>query len=338
MVPLAQPQWRARRPPRTDGTVTRPPGPWWAELPPAAGAAVMATGIVSVGLHLVGHETFSRAALALAGAVWLVLAANFSARFLRDRPRWHAEADTPPALTAVAATAVLGTRLSLLDWQTAAAALLALATVLWPGLLCSVVRHWKRRMPGGAFLVCVATQGLAVLAATLAAAGEGEWLAWAALGVFCLGVLLYGEALVRFDFRQVWTGAGDQWIAGGALAISALAGSKLTASPLWTGDAHQALRTATLVLLGLDLAWYAILLTAEVVKPRPHYDVRRWSTVFPLGMAAVATLATGAAAHVKGLHTLGVVLLWVAVAAWVLTLAGFLVTRVGAGRSASRSP
>ncbi|MFC0849735.1 tellurite resistance/C4-dicarboxylate transporter family protein [Streptomyces noboritoensis] len=297
----------------------------------------MATGIVSVGLHLVGHETFSRAALALAGAVWLVLAADFSARFLRDRPRWHAEADTPPALTAVAATAVLGTRLSLLGWQTAAAALLALAAVLWPGLLYSVVRHWKRRMPGGAFLVCVATQGLAVLAATLAA-GEGEWLAWAALVVFCLGVLLYGEALVRFDFRQVWTGAGDQWIAGGALAISALAGSKLTASPLWTGDAHQALRTATLVLLGLDLAWYAILLTAEVVRPRPHYDVRRWATVFPLGMAAVATLSTGAAAHVRGLHTLGVVLLWVAVAAWVLTLAGFLVTRVGAGRSASRSP
>ncbi|MEU4348905.1 hypothetical protein [Streptomyces sp. NPDC023838] len=57
--------------------MTRPPGPWWAELPPAAGSAVMATGILSVGPHLVGHETFSRAAPALAGAVWLVLAATF---------------------------------------------------------------------------------------------------------------------------------------------------------------------------------------------------------------------------------------------------------------------
>ncbi|MFF1476906.1 tellurite resistance/C4-dicarboxylate transporter family protein [Streptomyces sp. NPDC058301] len=311
--------------------MTRPPGPWWAELPPAAGSAVMATGILSVGLHLVGHETFSRAALALAGAVWLVLAATFSVRFLRDRPRWHAEADTPPALTAVAATAVLGTRFSALGRQTLAAALLALAAVLWPVLISSVVRHWRRRMPGGAFLVCVATQGLAVLAATLAAAGGGDWPAWAALLVFCLGVLLYGEALVRFDFRQVWTGAGDQWIAGGALAISALAGSKLTASPLWTGGAHQALRTATLVLLGLALAWYAILLTAEVVRPRAYYDVRRWATVFPLGMTAVACLSTGAAAHVRGLHTLGVVLLWIAVAAWVLTPAAFVVTRAGGG-------
>ncbi|MEV6548379.1 tellurite resistance/C4-dicarboxylate transporter family protein [Streptomyces sp. NPDC051597] len=307
--------------------MTRPPGPWWAELPPAAGAAVMATGIVSIGLHLVGHETLSLAALALAGAVWLVLAVDFSICFLRDRPRWRAEADTPAALTAVAATAVLGTRLSVLGRQDLALTLLALAAVLWPFLLASVLRHRRRRMPGGAFLVCVATQGLAVLAATLAAAGEGDWPARAALALFCLGVLLYGEALVRFDFRQVWTGAGDQWIAGGALAISALACAKLTASPLWTGGAHHALRDTTLVLLGLALAWYAILLTAELVRPRPHYDLRRWATVFPLGMTAVATLSTGTSAQVGGLRTLGEVLLWVAVAAWALTPAAFLVTQ-----------
>ncbi|WP_449345596.1 hypothetical protein [Streptomyces narbonensis] len=36
------------------------PGPWWAELPPAAGAAVMATCILSVGLHLTGFEALSR--------------------------------------------------------------------------------------------------------------------------------------------------------------------------------------------------------------------------------------------------------------------------------------
>lgn len=324
--------------PRTDGTVTRPPGPWWAELPPAAGAAVMATGIVSVGLHLVGHETLSLVALAAAAAVWLVLAADFCVCFLRDRPRWHAQADTPAALTAVAATAVLGTRLSALGLHTLALALLALAAALWPFLLGSVLRRWGRRMPGGVFLGCVATQGLAVLAATLAAAGEGDWLGWAALVLFCLGLPLYGQALVRFDFRQVWTGAGDQWIAGGALAISALACSRLTASALWTGGAHDALRTATLVLLGLALAWYAVLLAAEVVRPRPYYDLRRWATVFPLGMAAAATLSTGAAAHVSGLRTPGEVLLWVAVAAWVLTLTVFLAVRARSGARTGAAP
>ncbi|AYG84428.1 hypothetical protein DWB77_06642 [Streptomyces hundungensis] len=107
------------------------------------------------------------------------------------------------------------------------------------------------------------------------------------------------------------------------MAISALAASKLALSPLWTGAAHQALRTATLVLLGLNLAGCAVLLVAEVGRPRPGYDIRRWSTVFPLGMTAVAALSTATATGVGPLRTLGEVVLWITVAAWLLTLAGF---------------
>ncbi|CAM5247465.1 tellurite resistance/C4-dicarboxylate transporter family protein [Streptomyces xanthochromogenes] len=305
--------------------------PWWAELPPAAGAAVMATAIISVGLHLTGHETLSRVWLALAVALWLLLAGDFLVRLLSDRDRWSGEADTPPALTAVAATTVLGTRLSALGWETPAAALLALAAALWPVLLIAVVRHWQRRMPGVAFLVCVATQGLGVLAATLSLADGTGWLGWAALVAFVLGLVLYGEALVRFDFRQVRDGAGDQWIGGGALAISALTASKLSLSPLWTGAAHTALRTAALVLLGLNLTACAVLLGAEVYRPRPRYDIRRWSTVFPIGMTAAAALFTSAATGIGALHTLGEVVLWIAVAAWLLVLAGF-------GRSRAQLP
>ncbi|GAA5019045.1 tellurite resistance/C4-dicarboxylate transporter family protein [Kitasatospora paranensis] len=299
---------------------------WWAGLPPAAGAVVMATGIISVGLELLGHSAASVVALVLAGAVWLVLAADFAVRLVRDRGGWTTLARTPPALTAVAATCVLGTRLSLLGWHATAGVLLALSAVLWPVLLYAVMRHWKRPMPGAAFLVCVATQGLAVLAGTLALAGCGDWLGRAALVLFCLGLLLYLEALARFDPRQVWLGAGDQWIAAGALAISALAGSKLVASALWSPGVHNALRTTTLVLLAVDLGAYALLLAAELVRPRPRYDVRRWSTVFPLGMSAVAALSTATAAHVAGLRTVGEVLLWVAVAGWLLTAAGLVRT------------
>lgn len=186
---------------------------WWAELSPAAGAAVMAAGIISAGLHLIGRSALSLAALAVSAALWLVLAADFTARLVGDRRRFRAEADTPAALTAVAATTVLGARLSLLGWQAVAAALLALAAALWPGLLLAVLRHWGRRMPGAAFLVCVATQGLAVLAGTLAGATGHDWLGRAALAAFCLGLLLYAEALLRFDFREVVSGAGDHWVA-----------------------------------------------------------------------------------------------------------------------------
>ncbi|MET9456788.1 tellurite resistance/C4-dicarboxylate transporter family protein [Streptomyces canus] len=311
---------------------------WWTQRPPAAGAAVMATGIVSVGLDLAGHETLSRIALVIGCAAWLGLAADVAVRLLRERARWFADAGTAGALTAVAATTVLGTRFSALGRQTLAEALLALSAVLWPVLVVRVVGHGKRRMPGGVFLGCVATQGLAVLGATLAAAESAAWLAHTALVLFWLGLVLYGLALFRFDLRQVVDGPGDQWIAGGALAISALAGSKLIAADsarlyLWNDDDRGVLRAVTAVLLVLDLAWYAVLLVAEFAGPRPRYDVRRWATVFPMGMTAVATLSVSATLDVRWLETPGEVLVWISVAAWSAVAAG----AVGSARAAVRS-
>lgn len=311
---------------------------WWAQRPPAAGAAVMATGIVSVGLHLTGYEVLSRIALVLGCVAWLGLAADFAVRLLRERARWVAEAETPGALTAVAATTVLGTRFSALGWQQLAEALLALSALLWPVLLVLVVGHWKRRMPGAVFLGCVATQGLAVLGATLAAAEATAWLAHTALVLFWLGLVLYGFALARFDLRQVTEGLGDHWVAGGAMAISALAGSKLLGADsarlyLWNSDDYGVLRTVTVTLLVLDLAWYAVLLVAEILRPRPAYDVRRWATVFPMGMTAAATLSVAAVLDVSWLEIPGEALLWIAVAAWLAVAAGAAVKARAAVRS-----
>ncbi|MEV2226502.1 tellurite resistance/C4-dicarboxylate transporter family protein [Nocardia vinacea] len=309
---------------------------WWQDLPPVAGAFVMATGIVSVGLHLTGFEVVSWLIFALAAGIWLLLAIDFGTRLLWHRSQWEAEADTPPALTGVAATTVLGTRLSLSGWQIAACALLVLAAAIWPGLLLAVLRDWNRRMPGGAFLVCVSTQGLAVLAGTLALADVGDWLVWVALALFCVGVLLYLAAFAHFDIRQVWIGAGDQWVATGALAISTLAAAELVGARQWTGAAHLLLEVVALIVLGLNLFGYTILMVSEVIRPRPEYDIRRWATVFPLGMTAVATLATSTATDLPALRALGDLLLLVAVGAWALTFAVLLADRTTfeSGRSA----
>ncbi|WP_245721362.1 tellurite resistance/C4-dicarboxylate transporter family protein [Nocardia pseudovaccinii] len=300
---------------------------WWQDLPPVAGSFVMATGIVSVGLHLTGFEVVSWLIFALAAAVWLLLAIDFGTRLLWHRSQWEAEADTPPALTGVAATTVFGTRLSLSGWQIVACALLVLAAAIWPGLLLAVLRHWNRRMAGGAFLVCVSTQGLAVLAGTLARADVGDWLGWVALALFCIGVLLYLAAFAHFDIRQVWIGAGDQWVATGALAISTLAAAELVGAHQWTGAAHRLLEVVVLIVLGLNLFGYTILMVAEVIRPRPEYDIRRWATVFPLGMTAVATLTTSTAIDLPALCALGDLLLLVAVGAWALTFAVLLADR-----------
>ncbi|MFE2711063.1 tellurite resistance/C4-dicarboxylate transporter family protein [Streptomyces mirabilis] len=299
---------------------------WWAQSPPGAGAAILATGIISIGLEQTGYEILSRIVLALAAVGWLGLAAAFVVRLLRERERWLTEAGTPSALTAVAATTVLGTRLVTLGWEVPAEALLALSAALWPGLLLLVVRQWRPRMPGSVFLGCVATQGLAVLGATLALATHTDWLAHTALVLFWLGLVLYTAALFYFDYREVATGAGDQWVAGGALAISALAGSKLILAYqaniyLWNNDDNGVLRWMTEALLVLVLGSYCVLAVAEALWPRPRYDVLRWATVFPLGMTAVAALSVAAAIGVGWLKGLGQVLLWISVAAWLAVVA-----------------
>ncbi|QLJ05353.1 tellurite resistance/C4-dicarboxylate transporter family protein [Streptomyces sp. NEAU-sy36] len=312
---------------------------WWAGRSPAAGAAVMATGILSTDLRLTGDEALSLTALALAGVIWIALAVGFVRRLVLDPRRWAAEARSPGALTAVAATAVLASRLSMLGRRLLAEALLALAAVLWAVLLPVVVRHWKPRMPGSVFLCCVATEGLAVSAAGLAASGHTAWLAHTALVLFWLGLALYVLALFRFDPRQLLEGAGDHWVSGGALAISALAGAGLLAAGdtaglyLWNDDDRDALRLTTVVLLVLCLAVYAVLLVAEAVRPRLSYDERRWATVFPLGMTAAATLSVATAVGVPWLRGPGRVLEWVAVAVWLLVAAGAVADAVRTARA-----
>ncbi|MCT9007565.1 tellurite resistance/C4-dicarboxylate transporter family protein [Streptomyces sp. NPDC054766] len=300
---------------------------WWAERPPAAGTAVMATGIISIGLRLTGHETLSRIALVLASLAWLGLAADFLVRLVGDREQWMQQAGTPAGLNAVAATTVLGTRISELGWQGLAEALLALSAALWPILLLTVVRHWRRRMAGEVFLVCVATQGLSVLGSTIATAVGSDWLAHTAMVLFWLGIVLYGVSFGHFDVWEVKRGAGDHWVAGGAFAISALAGARLVTAHdvniyLWNNDDQGVLRAATGALLVLDLTCYCVLLVTEAVWPRPRYDARRWATVFPMGMTAVATLSVAAALDVFWLKGPGQVLLWIAVAAWLAVAAG----------------
>ncbi|MFF3909134.1 tellurite resistance/C4-dicarboxylate transporter family protein [Streptomyces sp. NPDC001848] len=314
---------------------------WWAPRPPATGAAVMATGVLSVGLHLTGAQVLSRIALILAGAAWLALAADIALQLLWDRAQWRARAGSPTALTVVPATTVLGSGVSALDGQALAEALLALAVVLWACLVPLTVPNWERRMPGAVFLGCVAAEGIAVLGALLAAAVGVAWLAHAALVFFWLGLVFYLIGLGCFDFRQVVNGPGDHWIMAGGLAISALAGSQLMSAAhkglyLWNNDDSGVLRGVTVALLVLALACYAALAVGEVLRPRLHYDVRRWSTAFPMGMTALAALSVASSVGVPWLRGLGRVLLWIAVAAWFLVLAGAVDSAVDGVRSRAR--
>ncbi|MFF8232888.1 TDT family transporter [Streptomyces caelestis] len=185
-----------------------------------------------------------------------------------------------------------------------------LAVLPWPLPLALPAQDGERRGPRTVFARCRATQGLAVLGATLAAAESAAWLTHAALVLFWLGLVLYVLALARFDVRQVTEGRGDHWLAGGTLALSALAGARPISSDsarlyLWNDDDRGVLRHATVVLLVLALACCAALLAAEFLRPRARTGIRRWATVFTWAKTAAAALAVAAALDVAWLDGLG---------------------------------
>jgi tellurite resistance protein TehA-like permease len=293
-------------------------------IPPAAGADVMGTGIVSIALSLDGRETLSRVILVIAAVIWVALAMLLPLRAVRDPAGFCASARTPAALTAPVATCVLGTRLTLLGWTWAGSAALVIAFVLWAVLQRPVLAGWKSPTVGVSLLLGVSADSLAVLAAVVAVPEHARWLLIAALGAFALGLVLYVLVISRFDFGQLAAARGDHWITGGALGISALAAAKLAVGAQALGIAGvrgRGLQDIAIALWVLMMLWLPVLCFAEVRWPRLSVGPARWSTVFPLGMYAACSFAVGPVAHAGAITSFARVWVWVALAAWTVVFA-----------------
>jgi hypothetical protein len=290
-----------------------------AAVPPGAGAAVMGTGIVSVALGLDGRAAASDALLAATGLLAAVLAAARVAGLRCDPRRLAREAREPATLTVVAAACVLGTRLTGAGWSGAGAALLAFAVAAWAPLTWTVLRHWRTPARGTGFLLAVATQAIAMLCAALAIAARAAWPAYAALPPIAVGLGLYAYVASAFDRGELTRANGDQWVAGGALAIAALAvGAAARALRLAHAAAamHAALGALALGVWALAMAWLPALVLAELVRPRLRVDARRWSTVFPVGMYAAMSFVVGQEQGVDWMVAFARVWTLVAVAVW----------------------
>jgi len=282
-------------------------------IPGVAAAPVMGTGIVSVALELDGAHAASDALLAVALALALVLAAQVAIALRADRERVAREIATPAGLTIVAALCVLGTRLRQAGRPGVATVLVVAAVAIWGPVLVAVLRRWRRPVRGDGFLISVATQAIAVLCAALGAGAP-------ALAALVAGLALYAWAAAGFDRAEIRSGRGDQWIAGGALAIAALAAAT-TATAFGAAPPGDALDTAAFVLWLLAMAWLPVLIAGEVVRPRAGAGSRRWSTVFPVGMYAAMSHAVGHEAGRPWIVTFARGWTWVAVAVWAVVAA-----------------
>ena len=278
-------------------------------------------------LYSVRQPVLAAIMLWFTAGTWLFLAAVLAQRVRHEPDRFAHEARSPAALTGVAGTCVLGTAFAAHGYYPAAAALLVLGGVSWALLVTPVLRHWQTPATGVSFVLTVATQGLAVLGATLAARNDAALLLIAAVAALILGLAFYLVTVTRFAPRELLTGHGDQWVAGGALAISALACVKIIQASDALGrltSLHGFLTVVALVLWCLAMLWLGPLIAAEALRPRLSYDVRRWATVFPLGMYAASSFALSQVTGITWISTFARVWTWLAVTVSVFVLAGLV--------------
>jgi tellurite resistance protein TehA-like permease len=85
-----------------------------------------------------------------------------------------------------------------------------------------------------------------------------------------------------------------------------------------------ALKTMSIVLWVATMVWLPALLAAETLRRRLDYDLRRWSTVFPVGMYAACSFAVGATANSRPITDFAKIWVWVSVAVWLFVSAAML--------------
>jgi hypothetical protein len=72
------------------------------------------------------------------------------------------------------------------------------------------------------------------------------------------------------------------------------------------------------------MVWLPALLAAEALHPRLRYDVRRRSTVFPVGMYAASSFVVGSLTHTGGITDFARGWVWIALAIWLVVFAAML--------------
>jgi hypothetical protein len=285
----------------------------------------MGTGIVALSLWLGGYRTVSAVFLAITAFAWIALGSLLASCAHRAPTAVRMMARSPLALTGVAATAVLGAGAGERGLLLTSAIALGVACALWVLLLVPTLGHLTTPTNGATLMLAVSTESIAALSA---AVGEGEhapWLVVLAMAALVLGVVLYVLVIRRFDPQELRTAPGDHWVAGGALAISTLACSRIVLAADRIHTYLGALPVLKIVTAGVwvaTMAWLPALLFFEARSPRLHYDIRRWSTVFPVGMYAACSLTAARALHLTFATQLARVWVWVGVALWALVVTG----------------
>jgi len=322
-------------------------------------ALVMATGIVSTGVQTHGLSKVAAVLLWVMGIAYGVLVIANVVRMSLFGREFRADLADPhkgfAAFTFVAATNVVGTRLAGDTHYGLAILFLVIGVVAWSllGYLVpwlAVFSQGERTaltdVNGTWFVWAVASQSIAVLAATLQPGLTSGRAELALIAVFCwsVGVFLYVVAGFLVVLRLLIHRPDPQdltppyWVAMGATAITVFAGARI----VQMADAPVVAVTGHLIAGAAVLFWsfgtwlipplIAAGFWRHVIRRVPlSYSPGLWSIVFPLGMYGVAGHYLGQADQLPIVGLIGDLEIWVALVAWVLTF-GAMLAHIGAGR------
>ena len=324
-----------------------------ATLFPGYFALVMATGIVAIAADQQNLDLVAQILYVVTVIAYIVLAVLLATRMIRFWSNFAADVTNHAKgfafLTLVAATNVLASASIVIHgWWDLAWALWWISLALWvvfvfATLIAVVINSDKPGLQGGIngtwFLLTVSTQSIAVVAGLLLTRTHSDMLAFTAIAMFTLGIVLYlivmTMVFLRWTFQPLDPTEADPpaWIAAGAVAITVLAGSNIL---LAADEAPARLARLAPFLEGLVVTawatatfWFPLMIAIGVwrhlVRRVPlRYHPSYWAMVFPLGMYGAATYRMRAAIDLDALAWLPKVELVVALTAWAVTFVGLI--------------
>jgi tellurite resistance protein TehA-like permease len=334
-----------------------------ATLHPAYFAMVMATGIVSIASYLMGMTYIARALFGLNIAFYVVLWLLTVLRCARYPQSVRADllhhGRSVGFFTIVAGTCVLGSQFIVIGkmWQ-AALALWCFGIALWTTFTYGIITVLtvKASKPGlaegingGWLLPVVAAQSVVVLGAQLSSGFAPShqpsvllfcliaWLGAGMLYIWIISLIFYRYTFFTLSPSDL---APPYWINMGAVAISTLAGTMLLAV------AHQSALLSELVpfIKGFTLlfwstaTWWVPMLVIlgiwrHIYRRFPlRYDPLYWGAVFPLGMYTACTYRLTQVMDAELLGWIPRGFIYIALAAWLLTLVGLVQHLIASSR------
>jgi tellurite resistance protein TehA-like permease len=315
---------------------------------------VMATGILSVGVTLLGMRTLGIFLFLLNVGSYLALVVLFALRVLRFRSEFAGDMidhrQAPGFFTVVAATCILGNQFLLVGASLAAAiASWVIALALWIGLTYTIfvaltVKQQKpaldQGITGAWLLAIVATQSVALLSALIAAQlrqpyrlelnflALSMWLWGGMFYIWMISLIFYRYTFFTFSPSDL---APPYWINMGAMAISVLVGARLvenTEAAPFLLSLRPFIKGFTVFYWATGTWWIPMLfllgIWRHLYRRFPlRYDPSYWGAVFPLGMYTVCTLEMAKSLDLTFLLFIPRYFIVVAGFAWCLTFAGF---------------